>query len=196
MVWYCILYNICFYKQVLKILKPQVRNLTQSSEFIYKNSSTLCIVSGLYVFALRGLDGQLIICHIQLKILNILKITITYQNLKSFIFQNCMHNLLFFFFQRILIFQKDYNSKFKIGQNHLSLFFNTHVSFKMQNSRFENKIICGINFSFEKKMIHVSVFSIMLYFFLVITYSLEVNEAFLFILRLPYIEIEIIFPKA
>lgn len=66
----------------------------------------------------------------------------------------------------------------------------------MQNSRFENKIICGINFSFEKKMIHVSVFSIMLYFFLVITYSLEVNEAFLFILRLPYIEIEIIFPKA
>lgn len=59
MVWYCILYNICFYEQVLKILKPQVRDLTQSSEFIYKNSSTLCIVSGLYVFALRGLDGQL-----------------------------------------------------------------------------------------------------------------------------------------
>lgn len=106
MVWYCILYNICFYKQVLKILKPQVRNLTQSSEFIYKNSSTLCIVSGLYVFALRGLDGQLIICHIQLKILNILKITITYQNLKSFIFQNCMHNLFFFFFFREFLFFK------------------------------------------------------------------------------------------
>lgn len=166
MVWYCILYNICFYKQVLKILKPQVRNLTQSSEFIYKNSSTLCIVSGLYVFALRGLDGQLIICHIQLKILNILKITITYQNLKSFIFQNCMHNLLFFFFQRILIFQKDYNSKFKIGQNHLSLFFNTHVSFKMQNSRFENKIICGINFSFEKKNdTCISLFNNVIFFF-------------------------------
>lgn len=142
MVWYCILYNICFYEQVLKILKPQVRDLTQSSEFIYKNSSTLCIVSGLYVFALRGLDGQLIICHIQLKILNILKITITYQNLKSFIFQNCMHSLVFFFFFReFLFFKRIITASLKLVRTTSPFFFNTHVSFKMQNSRFENKIM-------------------------------------------------------
>lgn len=143
MVWYCILYNICLiYEQVLKILKPQVRDLTQSSEFIYKNSSTLCIVSGLYVFALRGLDGQLIICHIQLKILNILKITITYQNLKSFIFQNCMHSLVFFFFFReFLFFKRIITASLKLVRTTSPFFFNTHVSFKMQNSRFENKIM-------------------------------------------------------
>lgn len=72
------------------------------------------LVSGLYVFALRGLDGQLIICLIQLKILNILKIAITYQNLKSFIFQNCMHNLLVFFFREFLFFKRIITASLKL----------------------------------------------------------------------------------
>lgn len=80
-------------------------NLTQSSGFIYIRIVQSYIESVAYVFALRSLDGQLIIRHIQLKILNVF-IAITYQNLKSFTFQICMNIFLYFFFFTELLFFK------------------------------------------------------------------------------------------